>query len=148
VTAPPLSGGSLAAEKTPESEVPGIRAARICKSFTLEAAHSLPNHAGKCARLHGHSYRVEVEAAGEVKPATGASDEGMVLDFAELGDAWAGLHARLDHQFLNDVLPPEAGPTTAENLAAWMLGELRRQVPEVCAVRVYETAKSWAEVRA
>lgn len=117
--------------------------ATVCKAFRFEAAHQLPNHAGKCARLHGHSYRVEVEARGPVKDATGASDEGMVLDFGALSRAWQPIHDALDHQCLNDVLD---FPTTAENLAGWLLRELRAVVPAVSSVRVWETANCWAEV--
>ncbi len=41
----------------------------IFKSFTFEAAHRLPNLAPdhKCARLHGHSFRVEIHVEGEMK---------------------------------------------------------------------------------
>jgi 6-pyruvoyltetrahydropterin/6-carboxytetrahydropterin synthase len=119
--------------------------ATIGKVFRFEAAHQLPNHAGKCAHLHGHSYRVEVHVNGRVHPANGKSDEGMVLDFGALKKAWDPLHDRLDHQCLNDVLD---FPTTAENLAAYLLDELRKSVPSVVAVRVWETATAWALVRA
>ena len=39
----------------------------IFKIFTIEAAHRLPNvpPGHKCARLHGHSFRVEVHVGGE-----------------------------------------------------------------------------------
>ena len=53
----------------------------IRKTFRFDAAHSLPDHAGKCRGLHGHSYRVELCFQGEVKPARGEPDDGMVLDF-------------------------------------------------------------------
>ncbi|SVD83164.1 uncharacterized protein METZ01_LOCUS436018, partial [marine metagenome] len=43
------------------------------KTFQFEAAHSLPNlptdH--KCARLHGHSFKVEVVVTGECDPKLG-----------------------------------------------------------------------------
>jgi 6-pyruvoyltetrahydropterin/6-carboxytetrahydropterin synthase len=119
--------------------------AEIAKTFTFQAAHQLPNHDGKCAQLHGHSYRVEVRAFGPIQPADGEPDEGMVLDFALIGKAWHPIFEQLDHRFLNDVLD---FPTTAENLAAWLLEELRAKVPAVVAVRVWETATSWAEVAA
>src|SRR5262245_59282780 len=119
--------------------------ATISKSFTFQAAHQLPNHDGKCAQLHGHSYRVEVLVRGEVKPTNGESDEGMVADFAALSAAWEPLHDQLDHRFLNDVLE---FPTTAENLAAWLLEELQQVLPQVYGVRVWETATSWAVVSA
>ena len=40
----------------------------VFKEFTIEAAHRLPNvPAGhKCARLHGHSFKVEIHVAGDV----------------------------------------------------------------------------------
>ena len=50
----------------------------IFREFTFEAAHRLPNvPAGhKCARLHGHSYRVEVHVTGR-----SATTSGWVMDF-------------------------------------------------------------------
>jgi 6-pyruvoyltetrahydropterin/6-carboxytetrahydropterin synthase len=119
--------------------------ATICKLFRFEAAHQLPNHDGKCAQLHGHSYLIEVRAGGDVTPANGAPQEGMVLDFARLKAAWVPMHQRLDHRFLNDLLD---FPTTAENLAGYFLTELRATVPEVFSVKVWETATSWAEATA
>lgn len=120
--------------------------ATVCKTFKFEAAHQLPNHDGKCRNLHGHSYRVEVEAEGPVRRSDGEPDEGMVLDFAVLKAAWLPLFQQLDHRCLNDVI--DDCPTTAENLAGWLLSELRAVVQEVTAVRVWETAGAWAEVRA
>ncbi len=53
----------------------------VFKTFTFEAAHLLPHvPAGhKCARLHGHSFRVEVHVSGEV-----GEDTGWVMDFADV----------------------------------------------------------------
>jgi 6-pyruvoyltetrahydropterin/6-carboxytetrahydropterin synthase len=72
----------------------------IFREFTFEAAHRLPNVpvGHKCARLHGHSYRVEVHVTGDVDPATG-----WFMDFAELKSAFKPLHDQLDHYYLNDV---------------------------------------------
>ena len=66
----------------------------LTKTFRFEAAHRLPNVAQghKCGRLHGHSYQVDVIVEGDVNPQTG-----MVIDFAEITEAWAPLHAVLDH---------------------------------------------------
>jgi 6-pyruvoyltetrahydropterin/6-carboxytetrahydropterin synthase len=124
-----------------------IATATIGKRFTLEASHVLPHHAGKCAQLHGHSYVVEVALEGPVKPATGEPDEGMVLDFARLSDAWALLHKRMDHRHLNDVLPGDYQPPTAEHLAHYVLAQLSASELPLAYVRVWETATSWAMVR-
>jgi len=51
---------------------------RVTCSYTLEAAHRLPRHPGRCRELHGHSYRFEVTVGGPV------DDNGMVIDCDEL----------------------------------------------------------------
>ena len=72
----------------------------IFREFTFEAAHRLPNvpEGHKCARLHGHSYRVEVHVAGDVGPVSG-----WVMDFADIKAAFKPLEDRLDHHYLNEV---------------------------------------------
>ncbi len=94
------------------------RQAYLSKKFRFEAAHSLPGHRGKCARLHGHSYQLEVTLRGPIKQAPGASDDGMVMDFEDLSNlVQQAVLKRLDHQDLNEVTGIR---TTAENLAHWI----------------------------
>ena len=66
----------------------------IFKSFTLEAAHRLPNvpEGHKCARVHGHSFRVELHVSGEVGERTG-----WVMDFGDIKAAFMPLYDQLDH---------------------------------------------------
>ncbi len=119
--------------------------ATIAKEFTFDAAHSLPNSDGPCKRLHGHTYHVMVVARGRTQPVDGRAEEGMVVDFTRIKEVFKRrVEARCDHQYLNETVPVER--TTAELLAAWMLGELRAELPQVVAVRVSETPSSWAEV--
>lgn len=61
-----------------------MKVATITKIFRFEFAHHLPGHHGKCARPHGHSYRLEVTIRGPIKEALGESDNGMVMDFGDL----------------------------------------------------------------
>jgi 6-pyruvoyltetrahydropterin/6-carboxytetrahydropterin synthase len=72
----------------------------IWKRFTFEAAHRLPSvPAGhKCARLHGHSFHVEVHVAGPV-----GEDTGWVMDFAEVSAVMKPLINQLDHYYLNEI---------------------------------------------
>ena len=75
--------------------------AYIAKEFTFDAAHQLPSHCGKCARLHGHTYRVVVTLFGEMIDAMGDSSEGMVVDFADLKEAFnEKIMDICDHRFL------------------------------------------------
>jgi 6-pyruvoyltetrahydropterin/6-carboxytetrahydropterin synthase len=87
----------------------------IFKAFTLESAHRLPNvpEGHKCARVHGHSFRVEIHVRGPLDPRLG-----WVMDFADLKAAFEPLFRQLDHQYLNDVAGLEN--PTSENLARWI----------------------------
>jgi 6-pyruvoyl tetrahydropterin synthase/QueD family protein len=73
---------------------------KIFKAFTLEAAHRLPNvpPGHKCARLHGHSFRIEIHVEGEID-----AHLGWVMDFSDLKAAFQPLYDRLDHHYLNDI---------------------------------------------
>ena len=61
---------------------------RVTKRFEFSYAHCLPNHNGKCKRLHGHNAILEVTVGGEVQKTTsiGHSTEGMTVDFGDLKD--------------------------------------------------------------
>jgi 6-pyruvoyltetrahydropterin/6-carboxytetrahydropterin synthase len=80
--------------------------ATITKRFVFDAAHQLPNHDGKCAHLHGHTYTLEVDAQGPVTE-YGSPQEGMVIDFALLSNYWKQcLEPLVDHRFLLPLLHP------------------------------------------
>lgn len=111
----------------------------IFKTFTLEAAHRLPNvpEGHKCARLHGHSFRVEIHVRGEPDPHTG-----WVIDFADIKIAFAPLFDQLDHHYLNDV--PGLDNPTSENLARWIFEQLQPALPGLRKIVVNETCTSGA----
>ena len=108
----------------------------IFREFTFEAAHRLPNvPAGhKCARLHGHSYRVEIHLTGAVDPVAG-----WVTDFGDVKDAFRPLHEQLDHNYLNEV--PGLENPTSEVLAQWIWRRLADTLP-LSAVVIRETCTS------
>lgn len=109
----------------------------IFKVFNIEAAHRLPHvPAGhKCARLHGHSFRVELHVRGPV-----GSDRGWVIDFADVKGAFAPLYEQLDHHYLNEVAGLEN--PTSENLAQWVWRRLKPSLPALSKVVVNETCTS------
>lgn len=86
----------------------------ITKSFTFEAAHRIQGHKdvvtgghGKCANLHGHSYKMVVGVSGRI------AATGFVVDFAwisELVKNW--VMKNWDHALLlssSDLLVTEYG---------------------------------------
>jgi len=105
----------------------------VTKSFSFEAAHSLPYlpEGHKCRNLHGHSYRFSVEVAG------GLDERGFVIDYAEIGKAVKPIIKRLDHTNLNDLFDFQ---TTSENIAAWLFHEIRKTIPNISRIVLKETA--------
>ena len=113
----------------------------VFREFTFEAAHRLPHvpEGHKCARLHGHSFRIEVRVHGDVDPATG-----MVIDFADIKAAFAPLQEQLDHHYLDEVSGLDS--PTSENLARWIWDRLEDDLP-LAEVVVRETCTSGVAFR-
>ena len=113
------------------------RAMDIFKTFTIEAAHRLPNvpDGHKCARLHGHSFRVELRVSGEP-----GEHSGWVMDFAEIKAAFRPLYEQLDHHYLNEI--DGLDNPTSERLAIWIWERLKPVLPQLGEVIVHETCTS------
>ncbi len=116
---------------------------RITKEFHFSASHQLFGLAADhpCARLHGHNYVVVVELAAPT-----LNQHGFVRDYRDLDGLKRYLDDTLDHRHLNDVLGNDA--VTAEHLATHLYHWCKARWDEVCAVRVSETPRTWAEFRA
>ncbi len=101
----------------------------------------LPHHPGKCARMHGHSYRFDVTLAGSLQ--TSGPAQGMVVDFERISDVVRPrVVERLDHTTLNDLIDNP----TAERIALWIWDALATELPQLVEVVVWETATACAIV--
>lgn len=130
---------------------------RVCKQFSFDASHQLVGHFGKCANLHGHTYKLEVSLTGAIHEE--GSSEGMVVDFYHVKKYAGELVDRLDHAFLMRGNEPAAEVvetkrvefgfrTTAENMAkflAWSLGTLMQPYARIDFIRLWETPTGYAE---
>lgn len=114
----------------------------IFKVFTIEAAHRLPNvpEGHKCARLHGHSFRIELHLRGEL-----GEHSGWVIDFADVKRAFQPLYDRLDHHYLNDIEGLEN--PTSERLSVWIWEQLKPTLPLLAEVVVHETCTAGSRYR-
>lgn len=110
---------------------------RIVREYHFEAAHYLPRVAPghKCARMHGHSYRVVVTVEGEVD-----AHFGWVMDFGDLDVHVLPLIDGLDHRVLNEQ--PGLDNPTSELLAAWLWQRIKPVVPMLAELEVAETPVS------
>ena len=96
----------------------------------FDAAHHLIGYEGKCARVHGHRWSVEVEVvAGEL------DEVGMLRDFGELREILRSILP--DHMDINEVYA-DMNPT-AENLARGFYEQMKARIPETAALTVWET---------
>jgi 6-pyruvoyltetrahydropterin/6-carboxytetrahydropterin synthase len=109
----------------------------LFKEFTFEAAHRLPHvpEGHKCARLHGHSFRVEVHVRGDLDPRLG-----WVMDFADVKAAVKPVIDRLDHYYLNEIEGLEN--PTSEVLARWLWTRIHPSLPGLARIVVRETCTS------
>lgn len=114
----------------------------IFKRFTFEAAHRLPNlpDGHKCARLHGHSFTVELHVRGPLM-----SPEDWVMDFADVKSAFRPTLERLDHYYLNDIEGLEN--PTSEVIARWIWRRLKPALPGLAQVKLWETCTAGAVYR-
>jgi len=116
-----------------------MRVMQIFKVFHIEAAHRLPNvpEGHKCARLHGHSFRVEVHVGGEP-----GAQSGWIMDYADIKAAFAPIFEQLDHRYLNEI--PGLENPTSECLARWIHQRLKPGLPALDKIVVHETCTSGA----
>lgn len=103
----------------------------------FDAAHRLPGYDGKCARVHGHTYSVEVVVNGPV------GEDGFVMDFYHLKEALNAVLEQFDHRDLNEILPNP----TAEAIVVHMrrLLEERLDASTVClvSIKLWEGENKW-----
>lgn len=112
----------------------------------FEAAHRLVDYPGKCNRLHGHSWLVEMSVAGEK-----LDEIGMVIDFKILKNMLNELLDSMDHQFLNELpyFQNKGINPTAEHIAEYIYNEMKKQPvfssekkAELQYIKVWESPKA------
>jgi len=105
---------------------------RVSREFRFEAAHRLRDHGGGCEALHGHTWTLRVTVQAPVR------EDGLAFDFLLLEEeVRARVLARMDHSYLNDLLPSPS----AENVARWAWKALAH-LP-LAEIRVWETPDSF-----
>lgn len=119
----------------------------VSREFTFDSAHHLHCYEGKCASLHGHTYRLQVVMCGET------DERGIVIDFADIKRiAEQYVMSHLDHRYLNEVLPPMN--TTAENMVVWIYEQIKQGLNAdkrfahvtLEEIKLWETPTSYAVV--
>lgn len=133
---------------------------------SFDSAHLLVGYEGKCANIHGHTWRVEIE----FRSTTGDKDNvGLLIDFKILKKVVRNVCEELDHSLLVNILTEEGKwlvatlgdryrivklqfNPTVENLVEWVRykinGELRMlRIPmEVHKITIWETPDNYCTI--
>ncbi len=114
----------------------------LTREIDLNSAHYLPKHLGKCARMHGHRWKVQMMVGSDE-----LNEQGMVVDFAVLKEALrVQVTDVFDHRDINEILDCP----TAEHMAKVFFDLLNAIIKtldtpnrvELIQVQVWETADS------
>jgi 6-pyruvoyltetrahydropterin/6-carboxytetrahydropterin synthase len=109
----------------------------VTKEFTFSGAHNLSGYDGKCEKLHGHTWTVQVTVEAPV------GEDGLAFDFIRLkkiGEEKA--ISLLDHSYINETIKNPS----AENIALWIWDRLKEELP-LHEIKVFETPTSFVTYR-
>ena len=74
---------------------------KIVKIVEWDMGHRVLHHRSVCKGIHGHRYKAEICISGDLVAETGASEEGMVIDFSDIKKiSNEFIHEKLDHAFM------------------------------------------------
>ena len=146
----------------------------ITKEIEFDAGHRVPQHASKCRNPHGHRYKV-VAVLKTSELVTTGSETGMVKDFGIIKEVLTEhVHDVFDHAFImsqldgtclemfkvehdadNDEFYSDLGfkivvvnfDPTAENLARYIYWVVKRYIPQLHEIIVFETPTSSASYK-
>ena len=141
---------------------------KIVKIIQWDMGHRVLNHRSVCKGLHGHRYKAEICMQGDIVEKPGASEEGMVVDFADIKKiANTFIQEKLDHAFMvwekdfelltffknSEGHKPVIVPftSTAENVASYIFNELNGKFIDAFgtglklhSIKLWETPTSYA----
>ena len=105
------------------------------------SAHTLRDYPGACSRMHGHNWKVELEVE-----ASQLNEIGIAIDFKQMKKAANDVCDQLDHRYLNELEPFTEINPTAENIAAYLYGEISKHINnehiKVSALTLWETERA------
>lgn len=102
------------------------------------SAHQLRGYKGKCEKLHGHNWKVQVNVTAER-----LNELDLAIDFHELKRIANEVVSPLDHAFLNDIFPFTEKNPSSENIAKWIYESMKKKINgdniRMSAVTVWES---------
>lgn len=108
----------------------------LSRLFEFDAAHHLPLYQGKCHKLHGHRYRLEIT----VRTVKDTLNNGMTIDMLLIKKIInKKVIAKLDHKLINDLIKNP----TMEDICIWIVQELNAILLDngatIVSIKLWET---------
>ena len=127
---------------------------------SFDSAHFLSGYEGKCSNIHGHRWKVEIEAGNE-KLDTEGNTRGMIVDFSKLKEDLKSITDFLDHCLIIEkgTLKPRTMEAlmdenfrvveidfrpTAENFSQYFYKQMAEKGYNIVRATVYETPNNCA----
>jgi 6-pyruvoyltetrahydropterin/6-carboxytetrahydropterin synthase len=105
---------------------------------SFASAHQLRGYKGKCEKLHGHNWKVQVSVTAER-----LNEIDLAMDFHDLKRIAGEVVSPLDHALLNDIFPFTEKNPSSENIAKWIYESIKKRINDdnirVSAVTVWES---------
>lgn len=89
----------------------------------IDAAHFLRGYQGKCANIHGHSWRIEVTLSGKT-----LNEIGLLVDFSDIKRIVKEAADLFDHKLINDIEPFDSINPSSENLAKYFFEKIKKSL--------------------
>jgi len=89
----------------------------------IDAAHYIKDYKGKCQRMHGHRWEIEIVLEG-----SDLNEMNMLVDFSVVKDSLKHVLENLDHYVLNEQLGEPN--VTAEFLSKWLYDQMQRRLDD------------------
>jgi len=107
----------------------------------FSAAHHLRGYKGKCEKLHGHNYGVELYIRQN-----NLDKIGLAIDFTILKKSLDRVMAEYDHKYLNELKDFAKLNPTAENIAFMIHRKIKKNLPKTNNIKVciWESSKAGA----
>jgi 6-pyruvoyltetrahydropterin/6-carboxytetrahydropterin synthase len=110
---------------------------------SFSSAHQLRGYKGECEKLHGHSWKVQVNVVAER-----LNEMDMAIDFHEMKEIVDEVISPLDHSFLNEIFPFTEKNPSSENIAKWIYDSLKKRLDDgniqLSSVTVWESENTSA----
>ncbi len=105
----------------------------------FSAAHHLLNYEGNCENQHGHNWKVEIYAQGKH-----LNESNILIDFKILKKELNKVLDKLDHKDINELPEFKDISPSSEIISKYIYQQLKKEIPQLSKVCVWETEKARA----